>query len=155
MISASDVATKARWWLFKRISAVGWWICPEPHRSDLQAVSPTWAEIGSLHQRAEDAEADAVRLVREKMDMWERAFAAEKALDDARNSALEEAADYLELLAHNYDRISENVWLTNTAKRLYASFYPRYLEAASFIRSWKAVSSQPVDNSCGNRAQDD
>jgi hypothetical protein len=24
-----------RFWLFKRISAVGWWVCPEPHKSNL------------------------------------------------------------------------------------------------------------------------
>lgn len=33
-----------RWWLFKRLSAVGWRICPEPHRSRLQSVMPTWGE---------------------------------------------------------------------------------------------------------------
>ena len=27
--------TKLRWWAFKRISAFGWWVCPEPHKSDL------------------------------------------------------------------------------------------------------------------------
>ena len=26
-----------RWWFFKRLSEIGWRICPEPHRSRLQA----------------------------------------------------------------------------------------------------------------------
>ena len=26
-----------RWWLFRRLSELGWWICPEPHKSVLQA----------------------------------------------------------------------------------------------------------------------
>ena len=34
-----------RWWLFKRLSELGWWICPEPHKSRLQAVMPTWAAL--------------------------------------------------------------------------------------------------------------
>jgi len=28
-----------RWWLFRRLSEFGWWICPEPHKSNLQAVA--------------------------------------------------------------------------------------------------------------------
>lgn len=28
---------RIRWWLFKRLSKIGWRICPEPERSDLQA----------------------------------------------------------------------------------------------------------------------
>lgn len=34
-----------RWWLFKRLSVFGWWICPEPHKSRLQAAMPTWADV--------------------------------------------------------------------------------------------------------------
>lgn len=28
---------KIRWWLFRRLSELGWWICPEPHKSVLAA----------------------------------------------------------------------------------------------------------------------
>ena len=31
-----------RWWLFKKISIFGWWVCPEPQRSDLLQVMPSW-----------------------------------------------------------------------------------------------------------------
>jgi hypothetical protein len=24
-----------RWWLFIRLSEIGWWVCPEPHRTNL------------------------------------------------------------------------------------------------------------------------
>jgi hypothetical protein len=34
-----------RWWLFKRLSSFGWWICPEPHKSRLQASMPTWDDL--------------------------------------------------------------------------------------------------------------
>lgn len=34
-----------RWTTFKFLSWVGWKICPEPHRSNLQAVMPPWGEI--------------------------------------------------------------------------------------------------------------
>lgn len=27
---------KTRWRLFRMISVIGWWICPEPQRSDMQ-----------------------------------------------------------------------------------------------------------------------
>jgi hypothetical protein len=27
-----------RWWLFKRLSDLGWWICPEPHYSNLKGM---------------------------------------------------------------------------------------------------------------------
>lgn len=37
--------TALRWWLFRRLSELGWWICPEPHKSNLQAVMPTWGAI--------------------------------------------------------------------------------------------------------------
>ncbi len=33
-----------RWWLFKKLSALGWWICPEPHKSNLQAATPSWTD---------------------------------------------------------------------------------------------------------------
>lgn len=36
-----------RWWLFKRLSSLGWWICPEPHKSRLQSVMPTWRQVDS------------------------------------------------------------------------------------------------------------
>jgi hypothetical protein len=118
------------------------------HKCDFLNVD---AEANRLRERLENAEDDVLRLHQEKMDLWERAFAAEKALEEARDRAFEEAADYLDLLAANYDRMSENVWLTKTAKRLYASFHPRYLEAASSIRSRKSGSSQSVENIAGDR----
>lgn len=37
---------KIRWKAFKIISAIGWWVCPEPHKSRLQASMPTWHELG-------------------------------------------------------------------------------------------------------------
>lgn len=37
--------TELRWWLFRRLSAFGWWICPEPHKSRLQSVMPQWGDI--------------------------------------------------------------------------------------------------------------
>jgi hypothetical protein len=36
-----------RWWLFRRLSSLGWWICPEPHKSHLQSVMPTWRQVES------------------------------------------------------------------------------------------------------------
>lgn len=49
----SDAMTLAplRWWMFKRLSAFGWWICPEPHKSRLQSALPTWDDVrASLKQ---------------------------------------------------------------------------------------------------------
>jgi hypothetical protein len=37
--------TRFRWWLFRHISTLGWWICPEPHRSRLQRGIGSWSEI--------------------------------------------------------------------------------------------------------------
>lgn len=34
-----------RWWLFKQMSWVAWKVCPEPHRSNLQAQTPQWKDI--------------------------------------------------------------------------------------------------------------
>lgn len=39
--------TAIRWWMFVRLSSIGWWICPEPHRSRLQSVMPSWKDIES------------------------------------------------------------------------------------------------------------
>lgn len=39
---------KFRWWLFVKISKVGWMICPEPHRSTLyrsMMFDPDWNNI--------------------------------------------------------------------------------------------------------------
>lgn len=36
-----------RWWLFKKISRIGWAVCPEPHRSRLYQslhFSPNWKD---------------------------------------------------------------------------------------------------------------
>lgn len=41
---------EVRWWLFKRLSELGWWICPEPHKSRLQAAMPTWADLRAKEQ---------------------------------------------------------------------------------------------------------
>lgn len=27
-----------RWWTYKRLSDFGWWVCPEPHKTNLQGV---------------------------------------------------------------------------------------------------------------------
>jgi hypothetical protein len=37
--------TTLRWQLFKILSYIGWRICPEPHRSNMQAMMPSWQEI--------------------------------------------------------------------------------------------------------------
>lgn len=34
-----------RWWMFKKLSVLGWWICPEPHKSRLQSVTPSWEQM--------------------------------------------------------------------------------------------------------------
>jgi hypothetical protein len=44
--------TRLRWQLFKIISAIGWWVCPEPHRTNLQAGIPTWEQTDDLIERA-------------------------------------------------------------------------------------------------------
>lgn len=45
--------TSFRWWLFKRLSAIGWRICPEPHRSRLQSVMPTWEHARTMWEIVE------------------------------------------------------------------------------------------------------
>lgn len=35
-----------RWWLFKATSNIAWRICPEPHRTRLQSMMPTWRDVG-------------------------------------------------------------------------------------------------------------
>lgn len=37
-----------RWWLFKRLSRLGWWICPEPRRSALQQAVSFDAQIARV-----------------------------------------------------------------------------------------------------------
>lgn len=34
-----------RWHAFRLLSSIGWAICPEPHRSRLQAVLPQWDDL--------------------------------------------------------------------------------------------------------------
>ena len=46
------VMRELRWWLFKRLSALGWWICPEPHKSRLQAAMPTWDDLRAKEDSA-------------------------------------------------------------------------------------------------------
>lgn len=36
-----------RWKLFKIISVIGWAVCPEPQRSDLQKVMPNWRALSN------------------------------------------------------------------------------------------------------------
>ncbi len=50
--------TALRWWLFKQISELGWWVCPEPYKTDLVAV---W-QIG-LDEAAYDKEKFETRYV--------------------------------------------------------------------------------------------
>jgi hypothetical protein len=36
-----------RWWVFKKISRFGWWVCPEPQRSELYRsmfFDPNWKD---------------------------------------------------------------------------------------------------------------
>lgn len=40
-----SVLTAIRWWLFRRLSELGWWVCPEPHRSTLKATYRFDAEL--------------------------------------------------------------------------------------------------------------
>lgn len=35
---------KLLWQIFKFLSWVGWKVCPEPHRTRLQSMSPTWKQ---------------------------------------------------------------------------------------------------------------
>lgn len=45
--------TAIRWWLFKKISVFGWWVCPEPHRTNLQAATPTWVQYDQFRRNNE------------------------------------------------------------------------------------------------------
>ncbi len=38
-----------RWWLFKRLSSLGWYICPEPHRTNLQRATVSWPEYAKKY----------------------------------------------------------------------------------------------------------
>ena len=41
-----------RWWLFKKLSALGWWVCPEPQRSTLNTVfDATWQEVRAILEK--------------------------------------------------------------------------------------------------------
>ena len=40
-----NIMTAFRWWLFRRLSEFGWWICPEPHKTRLTARLPTWLDL--------------------------------------------------------------------------------------------------------------
>jgi prophage maintenance system killer protein len=84
---------------------------------------------------AEGSKAQIIFALRDaKKDIAELA----EALQNARNAALEEAADILELRAANYERISCDVWQTDGNKRLYSAMEPLFLDAASAIRSLKS-----------------
>lgn len=43
----NNLITKIRWWLFKQISVIGWKVCPEPHRTNLQIRMATWNDLES------------------------------------------------------------------------------------------------------------
>lgn len=47
-MSIGWVVFRLRWWLFKRLSALGWWVCPEPHKSQLQTIMPQWSDYQRL-----------------------------------------------------------------------------------------------------------
>lgn len=51
------VLNRLRWKAFKWLSAIGWAICPEPQRTALQRVMPTW-------QRIEDTSAQVAAAIR-------------------------------------------------------------------------------------------
>lgn len=38
-----------RWKVFKALSWIGWKVCPEPHRTRLQSMSPTWKQYEASH----------------------------------------------------------------------------------------------------------
>lgn len=50
MKTVREIIAGGRWWLFKKISRVGWAVCPEPHRSKLyQSMSfdnAMWKDTG-------------------------------------------------------------------------------------------------------------
>lgn len=68
------------------------------HQCDFLNVD---TEANRIRERVASAEADIVRLVQEKMDMWERAFAAEDALIVARRKAFETSIEIVELECRN------------------------------------------------------
>ncbi|RRY22071.1 hypothetical protein EGJ57_04700 [Brucella anthropi] len=39
-----QMLNELRWQLFKALSWIGWKVCPEPHRTRLQQVTPTWKQ---------------------------------------------------------------------------------------------------------------
>lgn len=49
-----------RWTIFKLLSRLGWWICPEPHKTNLQRVMPSWE---SLERNADYIEAEVRKRV--------------------------------------------------------------------------------------------
>ena len=45
-VSEREIVAGLRWWLFKRLSAIGWAICPEPDRTILRGIFRTrWDEL--------------------------------------------------------------------------------------------------------------
>jgi len=46
---------KLRWWLFRRLSELGWWICPEPHKTNLQTLMPTWIDVDKAKATLDEA----------------------------------------------------------------------------------------------------
>ncbi len=51
ILKRNSFATRARWHLFKWLSHVGWWVCPEPHRSRLQRGIGSWQEVEARANR--------------------------------------------------------------------------------------------------------
>lgn len=40
--------TVIRWQLFKWISAIGWMVCPEPHKTNLQKHMNDWRDMNDV-----------------------------------------------------------------------------------------------------------
>ncbi len=57
------MVNELRWQLFKVLSWVGWKICPEPHRTRLQSVSPSWGELPA-HNMTDDQKQNLKSVIR-------------------------------------------------------------------------------------------
>lgn len=43
-----------RWWLFMKLSVVGWWVCPEPYRSVMHRLFDLrWEEVDKALKEGE------------------------------------------------------------------------------------------------------
>lgn len=58
-VSLRVLQWRIRWWLFKSLSNIGWWICPEPSKGHLQDI---WAQrFSRLKEIAQQMETEAKR----------------------------------------------------------------------------------------------